>query len=142
LDKFQILIIDGQIIESPLSEFTEFSLVILSDMLQHEESIRMSVSTTYQAEEVLFMLWKDAIISHTFVLVMRLEVFDLQKSEASPTLSRVISTSDGQEDFWLGSFGILEFLPASKTWPRIPFIRDSAYRAQAGPGRPTGRTFG
>jgi hypothetical protein len=99
LDKFQILIIDGQIIESPLSEFTEFSLVILSDMLQHEESIRMSVSTTYQAEEVLFMLWKDAIISHTFVLVMRLEVFDLQKSEASPTLSRVISTSDGQEDF-------------------------------------------
>ena len=99
LDKFQILIIDGQIIEAPLSEFTEFSLVILSDMLQHEESIRMSVSTTYQAEEVLFMLWKDAIISHTFVLVMRLEVFDLQKSEASPTLSRVISTSDGQEDF-------------------------------------------
>lgn len=99
MDKFQILIIDGQIIESPLSEFTEFSLVILSDMLQHEESIRMSVSTTYQAEEVLFMLWKDAIISHTFVLVMRLEVFDLQKSEASPTLSRVISTSDGQEDF-------------------------------------------
>lgn len=99
LDKFQILIIDGQIIEAPLSEFTEFSLVILSDMLQHEESIRMSVSTTYQAEEVLFMLWKDAIISHTFVLVMRLEVFDLQKSEASPTLSRVISTSDGQEHF-------------------------------------------
>ena len=99
LDKFQILIIDGQIIEAPFSEFTEFSLVILSDMLQHEESIRMSVSTTYQAEEVLFMLWKDAIISHTFVLVMRLEVFDLQKSEASPTLSRVISTSDGQEDF-------------------------------------------
>ena len=99
MDKFQILIIDGQIIESPLSEFTEFSLVILSDMLQHEESIRMSVSTTYQAEEVLIMLWKDAIISHTFVLVMRLEVFDLQKSEASPTLSRVISTSDGQEDF-------------------------------------------
>ena len=99
LDKFQILIIDGQIIEAPFSEFTEFSLVILSDMLQHEESIRMSVSTTYQAEEVLFMFWKDAIISHTFVLVMRLEVFDLQKSEASPTLSRVISTSDGQEDF-------------------------------------------
>ena len=99
MDKFQILIIDGQIIEAPFSQFTEFSLVILSDMLQHEESIRMSVSTTYQAEEVLFMLWKDAIISHTFVLVMRLEVFDLQKSEASPTLSRVISTSDGQEDF-------------------------------------------
>ena len=99
MDKFQILIIDGQIIESPLSEFTEFSLMVLSDMLQHEESISMSVSTTYQAEEVLFMLWKDAIISHTFVLVMRLEVFDLQKSEASPTLSRVISTSDGQEDF-------------------------------------------
>ena len=73
--------------------------MILSDMLQHEESIRMSVSTTYQAEEVLIMLWKDAIISHTFVLVMRLEVFDLQKSEASPTLSRVISTSDGQEHF-------------------------------------------
>ena len=99
LDKFQILIIDGQIIEAPLFEFTEFSLMILSDMLQHEESIRMSVSTTYQAEEVLIMLWKDAIISHTFVLVMRLEVFDLQKSEASPTLSRVISTSDGQEHF-------------------------------------------
>ena len=99
LDKFQILIIDGQIIEAPFSEFTEFSLVILSDMLQHEESIRMSVSTTHQAEEILIMLWKDAIISHTFVLVMRLEVFDLQKSEASPTLSRVISTSDGQEDF-------------------------------------------
>lgn len=99
LDKFQILIIDSQIIEAPISEFSEFSDVILSDMLQHEESIRMSVSTTYQAEEVLIMLWKDAIISHTFVLVMRLEVFDLQKSEASPTLSRVISTSDGQEDF-------------------------------------------
>lgn len=99
LDKFQILIIDGQIIEAPLFEFTEFSLMVLSDMLQHEESIRMSVSTTYQAEEVLIMLWKDAIISHTFVLVMRLEVFDLQKSEASPTLSRVISTSDGQEHF-------------------------------------------
>ena len=99
MDKFQILIIDSQIIEAPFSQFTEFSLVILSDMLQHEESIRMSVSTTYQAEEVLIMLWKDAIISHTFVLVMRLEVFDLQKSEASPTLSRVISTSDGQEDF-------------------------------------------
>ena len=70
LEKFQILVIGGQIIEAPLSEFTEFSLVILSDMLQHEESIRMSVSTTYQAEEVLIMLWKDAIISHTFVWVM------------------------------------------------------------------------
>ena len=82
LDKFQILIIDGQIIEAPLFEFTEFSLMILSDMLQHEESIRMSVSTTYQAEEVLIMLWKDIIVSHTFGLVVRLEVFDLQESEA------------------------------------------------------------
>jgi hypothetical protein len=70
LDKFQILIIDSQIIEAPLSEFSEFSDVILSDMLQHEESIRMSVTTTHQAEEILIMLWKDAIISHTFVLVM------------------------------------------------------------------------
>jgi len=51
-------------------------------MLQHEESIRMSVSATCQAEEVLIMLWKDIIVSHTFGLVVRLEVFDLQESEA------------------------------------------------------------
>ena len=44
-------------------------------------------------------------------------------------------------NFRLGHFAILEFLPSSKSWPMTLFRGDSLNKALAGPGTPMGRNF-